>query len=279
MKTAIPEQIDLHPFGLNIIDDELGGVAAGELCLVSGGADTGRTPLALHFLYNGLQNEEYVALITSYKPVEILERSAHMGMPLDEYLRSGQLILLEQLTQNAAVIGNESDLERMIDALNQELLPWRPSRLIIDSGVPFIELFDPQFRQLALSRVLRHLRSNGMSVMLTTLMPVSSEALAIRRILEDMAGCSLHMHEQRRPDGTVQRRLAVRKMRDIKPPYPVYSFELSPDTGIHIFGRMDANPGTPIQPRKTDKTNTPPTPSSPRSGGFSFRDVHRKNNS
>lgn len=234
---------------LDLFDDDLGGFPAGECTLVCGGADTGKTPLALQFIHAGLAKEEKVALVTSFAPEEILARAAAMNLDLDDYLETAQLILIEQKTQTPGVIGSEQELEHMIASLERDLIPWEPTRVVIDSAVPLIGLFQADFRRIAIPSFIRRLNRHNYTTLMTTLMPASSEAMSVRKMIEDLSACSLHLDDQRRPDGTVIRRMTVRKMRGTEAPYPIYETELTSLNRLNLIRRFDVELDSPTKPQ------------------------------
>lgn len=242
---------------LDLFDADLGGFPAGECTLVCGGADTGKTPLALQFVHAGLTNGEKVALVTSFAPEEILARAASMELDLEGYLTTAQFILIEQKTQTQGIIGSEQELEQMMQALEQDLIPWEPTRVVIDSAVPLIGLFQADFRRIAIPSFIRRLNRHHYTTLLTTLMPASSEAMNVRKIIEDLSACSLHLDEQRRPDGTVVRRMTVRKMRGMEPPYPVYETELTSLNRLKLMNRFDVDLDSPSRPQQVTRPAIP----------------------
>lgn len=245
---------------LDLFDEELGGFPIGECTLVCGGADTGKTPLGLQFIHAGLAKDEKVALVSSFPPAEILARAAAMELDLEDYINTSQLILIEQKTQTPGVIGNEDELNRMLSLLEQDLLPWEPTRLVIDSAVPLIGLFQPDFRRIAIPTLIRRLNRNGFTTLLTTLMPASSEAMSVRKMLEDLSACSLHLDDQRRPDGQIIRRMTVRKMRGTEAPYPVYETELTSLNRLRLIKRFDVELDAPKNPVAAPARAPFPTP-------------------
>ncbi len=258
--TAEATKIPCLDSSLDLFDQELGGFPAGECTLICGGVDTGKTPLGLQFIHSGLVKEEKVALVTSFAPEEILARAAAMELDLDDYLHTSQLILIEQKTQTPGVIGSEDELNHMLTLLEQDLLPWEPTRLVIDSAVPLIGLFQADFRRIAIPTLIRRLNRNGFTTLLTTLMPASSEAMSVRKIIEDLSACSLHLDDQRRPDGQVTRRMTVRKMRGIEPPYPVYETEINSLNRLKLIKRFDVTLDAPKHPAVISSTREPLQP-------------------
>jgi KaiC/GvpD/RAD55 family RecA-like ATPase len=227
------------PSGLDLFDKQYGGLPLGETNLICGGKDTGKLPIALQFLHAGLKADEKVVLVSSFSPQEILARADAMELDFEQHLENSQLILIEQETRNSGIIGDEAELNGMMNALESDIIPWEPRRLVICSAIPFIGLFSADFRRIAIPSVIRRFNRLGLTTLLTTLMPASSESMAVRKSIEELCGASLHLDEQLRPDGKNIRRMAVRKLRGVEPPYPVYEFEVMSTNRIHLIRRFD----------------------------------------
>lgn len=223
---------EMVPSGMTALDETTGGIPIGEFCLVCGGADSGKTILSLQFAMAGLKREERVAWVLPVDPEELLAQAEEVGLPVGDYLRTNQFILLNQKTQARGIIGNESDLHGLISALENEIVGWEPTRIIFDSAIPLIDLFHEDFRKAGLAAFVRALRKWNLTAVWTTRMPTSGEAMLLRKHIEELAGCSLHLDEHVRPDGSSTRRLVVRKLHGLNPPYPVYQTEVVPEEGL-----------------------------------------------
>lgn len=251
-------KVETIPTGIDAFDQEVGGLPAGTFTLVAGGEGTGKTTLALQFLCQGLENGERVFLITSDTPEKWLLGAEAFQWPLTEAVEAGYLHILYQKSQVPHIITTDAHLDELIDMLEQEILPWEPKRLVIDSAVPFLELLHPAFRKYALNKAMLKLSQMGLTTVLTTRMPASSETMALRKHMEDVSGCSIHLDEQRTPDGESKRRLVCRKHVAIAPPYPVYHFTIEPGRGILTDGASPVPLQSPAEevkmPRKPAKS-------------------------
>lgn len=246
--TALIEPPRHVAFGVEELDRAFGGVPGGEMTLVSGGPDTGKTVLGFNFLLAGLLAGERAVMVTSDEPEEMLLHADHLELPLRDYFNTDHFILVHQKNQTSNSIHDQQGLAVMLERLEEELIPWEPTRLVIDSGVPLIGLFAQEFRRNGLATFIRRLHKLGVTTFFTTRMPASSEAMMLRKAMEDLSGCSLHLDEQRRPDGETVRRMVFRKLKGLKPPYPVYNFEIQPQKGVLIVDLTE----TPLQSPKEE---------------------------
>ena len=73
-----------------------------------------------------------------------------------------------------------------------------------------------------------------LTVLLTTPMPSTRRAMNLRQHLEERVSGAIHMDEHTRPDGTVNRKMVVRRMRGMEPPYPVFICRIEAGRGIVI---------------------------------------------
>ncbi len=247
-----PQQKIFLPFGITRLDQDLEGIPAQDFCLVCGGTHTGKSVFAFNFLLDGLKKEETVAMVSSIPPEEVLDQSDVLQLPIRDYVEAGELILLYQKTQHPHLIHDKEDLIAVTSALEEELLPWEPSRLVFDSFVPFMSLFHPDYRENGLRASFRRLRQLGLTVMLTTRMPRSSDALNMRAFVEGRSSCYFYLDEHRPPNGNPIRRLVVRKMQGMQPPYPVYNFVIEKGSGVNVYERTDTPLEKPQEGSATD---------------------------
>lgn len=222
--------------GIEAFDRETGGLPSGTFTLVAGGEGTGKTTFGLEFLCKGLEAEERVFLISPETPESWLKGARAFNWPLDAAVENGNLNILYQKSQVPHIVTNEEELEQMLEMLEGEILPWEPSRLVIDSAVPFIELLHPEFRKMAIHQLTQRLAQMGLTTVMMTRMPASGETVALRKQMEALCGCSIHLDEQKTPDGEHKRRMVIRKHSAIDPPYPVYNFSIEQGQGILTEG-------------------------------------------
>lgn len=223
------------------LDEGIGGFPREEYTLVTGAEATGKSILCIQFLLEGLKKGERSVLITPESAEDSLELADSAGLALREYVDSNQLIILQQKTKVPNVLASKEDLEQMLDALEAEILPWEPSRMAIDSALPLIGMFHPDYRRSGLLKTLKGFGNMGLTTILTTRMPATSEAMSVKKYLEDNSGCTIHLDEQRRVDGDTQRRLVCRKAKHLQPPYPVFDFRIEPDLGV-VIGKANRTP-------------------------------------
>ncbi len=233
------------------LDQGILGLPKDEFTLITGAEATGKSIFCLQFLMAGLRDGERGVLVTPAPVQSHLELADRIGFPLREAVESNNLIMLHQKTQVHGVLKSREDLEEMTDALESEILPWEPTRLVIDSALPLINLFHPEFRTAGLLKMLRGFGAIGLTTIITTRMPATSEAMSLKKTLEENSGCALHFDEQIRTDGESQRRLVCRKVKGVPPPYPVFDFTIEAEEGLQIGGPNKTRLSAPAEEVKT----------------------------
>jgi len=128
------------PTGIDILDSELnGGIPIGHIVLVSGASGVGKTTLCMHFLINGIKNDEKGVFFTSSESVPKLKRFQGTFDCFDEkFIKSGDLTLVDLwsisdrlgLNPERYSIEEANLLFEVIRDITKEL---HAKRLIIDS--------------------------------------------------------------------------------------------------------------------------------------------------
>lgn len=233
------------------LDQVIHGLPKEDFALITGAESTGKSIFCLQFLLAGLREGERGVIVTPFPAESHLEIADGLDFPLREAVESNNLIILHQKTQVSGVLKSIEDLKQITDALEEEILPWEPTRLVIDSALPFINLFHPDFRKAGLLKVLRGFGAMGLTTVITTPMPATSEAMSLKKTLEENSGCSLHFDEQRRTDGETQRRLVCRKVKGMAPPYPAFDFTIEDGVGLQIGDPSKTRLSSPAEEVKT----------------------------
>lgn len=122
----MPPQDGKVKFYIEGLDKALnGGIPKGNLVLLSGGAGTGKSTLALQYLINGAKHGEKGLLISTEQNIDELHRqAASFGWDLDEFIKKG-LIQIKYLD----IVKGEDALGKIFDAYSS----FSPTRMVIDS--------------------------------------------------------------------------------------------------------------------------------------------------
>lgn len=111
-KQATEERIRMG-FGVTQLDKMLwGGIPSGSATALLGAPGSGKTMLGLSFLVEGARNGQKGVYFGFYEPPpRLLEKAQQVGIPLEKYVKSGQIELIWQ-----------PPLEHMLDSLAEQLL-------------------------------------------------------------------------------------------------------------------------------------------------------------
>jgi circadian clock protein KaiC len=116
-------------FGVKGVDDMLyGGIPSGSTTALLGAPGAGKTLLGLSFLVEGAKKGQNGVYFGFYEPPpRLVEKAGQVGIPLEKYVRSGEIELIWQ-----------PPLEHVLDSLAEQLLekirenPEQRRRLFVD---------------------------------------------------------------------------------------------------------------------------------------------------
>ena len=241
-RDSVPQGIS--PTGLEGLDSIIcGGLPSNCFYLVQGDPGSGKTTLALQFLFEGRQRGESVMYITLSEAREELERVAAShgwsleGIPLLEF--SAIESLLQPESQTTVFHASELELGKVSRLLRDEIQKYQPKRLVFDSLSEFRLLAETPLRyRRQLLNLKQELVQQGATVLLLDDKMDSKVGGGDPHILSLTHGV-IEM-EQLSPDyGKSRRRLRVLKMRGVRfsEGYHDYIIETG---GIRIFPRLIA---------------------------------------
>lgn len=232
------------PTGLPGLDGIIsGGLPSNCFYLVQGDPGSGKTTLALQFLFEGRRHGESALYITLSETRDELERVARShgwsleGIPLLEF--SAIESLLQPESQTTVFHAAEMELGKVSQLLRDEIGKYRPKRVVFDSLSEFRLLAETPLRyRRQLLNLKQEMARQGSTVLLL------DDKMDSNRIGSDPHVLSLTHGviemEQLSPDyGKSRRRLRVMKMRGVpfSEGYHDYIIETG---GIRVFPRLVA---------------------------------------
>jgi len=137
-RPAPGQRVSLVPSGILPIDEHLHGIVPGRTYVLSGAPGTGKSVASMQFLVAALNQGERVAILTQDDPEDLLAQSEYLGFDLAQAVASDQLAFLRFQLDFSRRFGRAPSPEPAIAEL-RKLLGAPPSRIVIDSVVPFID--------------------------------------------------------------------------------------------------------------------------------------------
>lgn len=167
-------ELERRSSGLPKLDEILnGGLLTGRVYLVTGKPGTGKTMLGMHFLEEGLRNDETTLFIHGEESrQELITSASSVGIEIEdaEFLDLGPES--EQFATDRPpklVNPNELEQQQFTDEVYGKLQDIAPDRLVFDPITQFrhISINETQFRRQTLA-FLRFLKSEGVTVVATS---------------------------------------------------------------------------------------------------------------
>lgn len=122
-----------------------GGIPKGRTTLVGGTSGTGKTLLAIQFLYNGIKNFDYPGLFVTFEesPKDILQNAYGFGWDLESLIEQGKLFILDASPdpEGQQVVGN-FDLSALIERIQYAIKKYKAKLVSLDSITAVLQQYD-----------------------------------------------------------------------------------------------------------------------------------------
>ncbi|NEP48766.1 MAG: circadian clock protein KaiC [Moorea sp. SIO3C2] len=214
-----------------------GGLPSGRTTLVSGTSGTGKTLLAVQFLYNGISNFDEAGVFVTFEesPTDISKNASSFGWELNRLVNEGKLFILDASPdpEGQDIVGN-FDLSALIERIQYAIHKYKAKRVSIDSITAIFQQYDAaSVVRREIFRLVARLKSIGVTTIMTTERVeeygpvarfgveefVSDNVVIVRNVLEG---------ERRR------RTIEILKLRGTTHMKGEYPFTIT-DQGINIF--------------------------------------------
>ncbi len=235
-KTETEKESDLVQTGNRGLDAILkGGILKGHSILVEGGPGSGKTILALQFLYEGAMkmNEPGILLSLDVHPAKLYRDAAGFGWDLKRLEREGKLKLIL-----ASVQSTLEQLQGEKSPLEEEIRKIGARRIVVDSITLLRDMVTDvkEFRNMV-RILLNSFEREGLTSMMTleTVPGAEGEHLVERSSVDAIFTLSARLHEGREYE---LRRFRVTKARGQDYLSGNHTFQIVDGTGIVLYPRV-----------------------------------------
>lgn len=162
--------VDMIKTGIMGLDNALkGGLRRGASVLVTGSPGTGKTIMALQFIYNGMKdyNENGIFITTEENLDDIRHYAKTLGMDIEKYEKSGNIVLIEKSVTRLR--GGIVSIDGLLDLIKKKNI----KRVSLDSLIFFEYLYPKvdhdgmEFRRQVLL-FMQQMKKTGISFLCTS---------------------------------------------------------------------------------------------------------------
>ncbi|HEY9727303.1 MAG TPA: circadian clock protein KaiC [Chroococcales cyanobacterium] len=149
-----------------------GGLPIGRTTLVSGTSGTGKTLLAVQFLYNGIIYFDEAGVFVTFEesPTDIIKNAYSFGWNLQKLISEGKLFILDASPdpEGQEVVGN-FDLSALIERIQYAIHKYKAKRVSIDSITAIFQQYDAaSVVRREIFRLVARLKQIGVTTVMTT---------------------------------------------------------------------------------------------------------------
>jgi circadian clock protein KaiC len=224
--------------------DELieGGFPRGDTILVAGKAGTGKSILAIQYLYKGAVefNEPGVLVTLEEPPIKIRRNMLRFGMDLAELEEKGLLSIVDLSPSKAATpvtVGEypSFDLSGLQAIIASHIKKIKARRVVLDT----ISILAYKFKSRDILReeffkLCANLTRDKVSLLLTSEIPAQATSLGVFDIEAFLASGVIVLYNEKISDTSRSRSIEVLKLRGSKHSSRIHSMRIT-DEGIRVW--------------------------------------------
>ena len=149
-----------------------GGLPIGRTTLVSGTSGTGKTLLAVQFLYHGIKYFDYPGIFVTFEesPQDIIQNAYSFGWNLQSLVDSGKLFILDASPdpEGQEIVGS-FDLSALIERIQYAIKKYKAKLVSIDSVTAVFQQYDAaSVVRREIFRLVARLKQLGVTSIMTT---------------------------------------------------------------------------------------------------------------
>ncbi len=238
-------QVEFSPTGVKKIrtmiegfdDISHGGLPVGRSTLVSGTSGTGKTLIAVQFLYNGITHFDEPGVFVTFEesPTDIIKNAYSFGWDLQKLINEGKLFILDASPdpEGQDIVGS-FDLSALIERLQYAIRKYKAKRVSIDSVTAVFQQYDAaSVVRREIFRLVARLKQLGVTTIMTTEREAEYGPIArfgVEEFVSDNVAIVRNVLEGERRRRTIEI-LKLRGTTHMKGEYP---FTITND-GVNIF--------------------------------------------
>jgi circadian clock protein KaiC len=237
--------------GLPNLDKLLeGGLPKGTINLVSGACGTGKTILAMHFIYYGAKylNEPGVYITLEEDPEELIKNMRLFGWDIDDLIREKKIAIIRP------VIYKFDSLKQILSDTIERI---SAKRIVVDSYSVLLGYFSDLYKvRTGLVHLDEEIKKMGCTALIISDINDGSAILSASGLEEYIVDGVVVLYLMKKPAYPYGafRALSIRKMRSTHHPLDLYPFEIT-DHGIKFGGNSlgDMQDPSPCRTQKAEK--------------------------
>ena len=149
-----------------------GGLPVGRTTLVSGTSGTGKTLIAVQFLYNGISQFDEPGVFVTFEesPADIIKNAYSFGWNLQKLIDDGKLFILDASPdpEGQDVVGS-FDLSALIERIHYAIRKYKARRVSIDSVTAVFQQYDAaSVVRREIFRLVARMKQVGATTIMTT---------------------------------------------------------------------------------------------------------------
>ncbi len=214
-----------------------GGMPIGRTTLVSGTSGTGKTLIAIQFLYNGIKYFDYPGLFVTFEesPADIIQNAYSFGWDLAQLIQDGKLFILDASPdpEGQEVVGN-FDLSALIERIQYAIRKYKAKLVSVDSVTAVFQQYDPaSVVRREIFRLVARLKHLGVTSIMTT-ERIEEYGLVARYGVEEFVSDNVVIVRNVLEGERRRRTIEILKLRGTTHMKGEYPFTITKD-GINIF--------------------------------------------